>query len=373
MMKLAIISHTEHYYNSDGQLVGWGSTINEINHLLSVFDEIFHCAPLYDDEAPKSSLPYTKTDRIKFVPLKPYGGDRVWDKLSVLTTAPYNIRNVNNTLKIVDYFQFRAPTGMGVYMIPYLKLFAQKPGWFKYAGNWMPDNAPLGYRIQKKYLTQFGGNKVTINGAWKNQHAQCLSFENPCLETSDLLRGKKALEEKDFSGKLNFVFVGRLEDAKGVHRILNSFKELQSERVGIVHLIGDGDKRHHYMKEAKKLDYKLVFHGFLPRSEIFDIMAQSHVFLLPSDSEGFPKVLAEAANFGCVPIVSNISCLADYVEDGKSGYLVQNEKGRHLQEAIESVLASDTSFLFNLALEGQKKSKLFTFDHYCSRIKNEII
>ena len=43
-MKLAIISHTEHYPNQDGDIVGWGPTITEINHLLDRFEEIYHVA-----------------------------------------------------------------------------------------------------------------------------------------------------------------------------------------------------------------------------------------------------------------------------------------------------------------------------------------
>ena len=38
-MKLAIISHTEHYKLPDGSIVGWSPTVNEINHVLEIFDE----------------------------------------------------------------------------------------------------------------------------------------------------------------------------------------------------------------------------------------------------------------------------------------------------------------------------------------------
>ena len=41
-MKLLIISHTEHYRNSLGAIVGWGPTLTEINFLATVFDEIYH-------------------------------------------------------------------------------------------------------------------------------------------------------------------------------------------------------------------------------------------------------------------------------------------------------------------------------------------
>ena len=43
-MKLAIISHTEHYKTKAGTIVGWSPTVNEVNHLLEIFDEIYHVA-----------------------------------------------------------------------------------------------------------------------------------------------------------------------------------------------------------------------------------------------------------------------------------------------------------------------------------------
>ena len=63
-----------------------------------------------------------------------------------------------------------------------------------------------------------------------------------------------------------------------------------------------------------------LFHGFLGRDQIFDLYAKSHLFLLPSDSEGFPKVVAEAAAFGCVPVVSDVSSIGQYV-NSSNGYL----------------------------------------------------
>jgi hypothetical protein len=68
-MKLAVISHTEHFYTTDGTLVGWGPTVTELNHLLAIFEEIYHIAVLCDEKAPKSALPYI-SNKIHFVPLK---------------------------------------------------------------------------------------------------------------------------------------------------------------------------------------------------------------------------------------------------------------------------------------------------------------
>ena len=373
-MKLLIISHTEHYKSTSGEVVGWGPTITEINHLTEIFDEIYHCAPLYEDPAPNSSLPYL-SDRIKFVPLKPFGGESLRQKLTVLTTAPYNLNIIKETLKKVDIFQFRAPTGMGVYVIPWLMYFSGKKGWFKYAGNWNQKKPPLGYAFQRFILTKQNSKAVTINGSWPKQPKHCLTFENPCLDERELKRGQEIIKNKDYTGKLNFCFAGRLESAKGVGRILNVFKNIaNNKRIGKIHFIGDGPEKGKFIELSKDINLNIIFHGFLARNKVADIFAECHVFLLPSTaSEGFPKVIAEAANYGCVPVVSNVSSIGQYVKDGKNGYIVDvNGKIEHeLKNKLLCLFGNNE--LKDMAFEASKFSKLFTFEHYNYRIKNVII
>ena len=180
-MKLAIISHTEHYRNEHGEIVGWGPTVTEINHLVDRFEKIYHVAFFYEKEAPQSSVPYT-SNLIEFVALPPSGGRSVFGKLSVIKEMAKTIKTVSRILEKVDVFQFRAPVGIGIYLIPYFTYKVKKQGWFKYAGNWAQENAPLGYALQRKMLKN-QARKVTINGKWPEQPKHCLTFENPCLDS----------------------------------------------------------------------------------------------------------------------------------------------------------------------------------------------
>ena len=61
---------------------------------------------------------------------------------------PATIKTVKKFIDKADCYQFRSPTGIGVYLLTYLSYFIKKPGWFKYAGNWKQVNPPLGYRFQ---------------------------------------------------------------------------------------------------------------------------------------------------------------------------------------------------------------------------------
>lgn len=370
-MILAVISHTEHYLLSDGTLVGWGATVRELDHLTEVFEKVIHVACLYDGTAPSGMLPY-ESSKVEFVPLKPSGGENLTGKLDVLLKMTHNLKVIKNVLKRCDVFQFRAPTGMGVYAIPYL-LHSGKKGWFKYAGNWAEPHPPLAYRLQRHYLKAQSKYIVTINGRWSEQSSNQLTFENPCLTEEELSLGQAVLKDKDYSGTLNLAFVGRLEDAKGVRRLLSVLANMDTRRIGNVHLIGDGPMRGEYEQLAKRSKANIVFHGFLKRDEINGILSESHIFVLPSDSEGFPKVVAEAANFGLISVVSDVSCIGQYIIDGKTGYLITPSDEEKLLEKLHLALSLEANELKRMANKCHAMAGKFTYEHYNRRIIEEIV
>ncbi len=229
-MKLAIISHTQHYKNPDGSIVGWGPTITEINHLTKIFSEIYHVAVLSNEKPPKSALPYN-SDRIHLITLKQVGGQTIKDKLNVLSQIPHVIATVNKTLKKADVFQFRAPTGMGVYLIPFLTFFTRKKGWFKYAGNWKQTNTPLGYAMQR-WMLKKQRRKVTINGVWEGQEKHCLSFENPCLTDLNRENGLKTIKKRKNNELVNYCFVGAFSRQKGIQKVVEVLSILDHPKIG---------------------------------------------------------------------------------------------------------------------------------------------
>src|SRR5690606_15465084 len=362
-MKLTIISHTEHYKKPNGTIVGWGPTISEINHLATDFEEIYHIAFLHQGIPPKSSLPYN-SENIKFIPLQPVGGESIGAKMKIILNIPTVINTVRKTLKNVDVFQLRTPTGIGVFLIPYLTLFSNKKGWYKYAGNWNQHNPPIGYALQR-WMLKKQKRKVTINGRWPNQPDHCLTFENPCLTEKEREEGLQIMEKKSLAPPYIVCFVGRLEDAKGVQRIINAFGSLNSlEKVAAIHFIGNGEKMEHYEKQCKDLRIPAIFHGFLERNKVFGIYRESHFLILPSTaSEGFPKVIAEAMNYGCVPIVSAVSSIGQYV-NSQNGFIVNPCTATELRHTLQKLERLDSEDLKIKALEAHKAAKDFTFEYY---------
>jgi len=371
---LTIISHTEHYLSADGTVLGLGSTVTEINELLALFDEITHIAMLHDSIPPANALPY-RSDAITFVPIPAVGGSKLRDKLAILPQIPHIIGILKKQLKTSDCFQFRAPTGIGVFVIPYLMFFNEGKGWFKYAGNWKQAHAPLAYRFQK-WLLEGQSRNVTINGFWEDQPAHCLSFENPCLTQEEVQEGQKFIEQKKLKPPYDFCFVGRLEAAKGVDILLNAFMNLKAHersKIGTIHLVGDGSRMDYYKTKVATSDLQFRFHGILSRTDVKDIYKHCHAIVLPSASEGFPKVIAEALNFGCLPIVSDVSSIGHYIHHGTNGFLLKRIDEDGLREALERFLNLTEKDYNRMICSSANLIQKFTYAWYLERLQTDVL
>ena len=67
-----IISETPYSKNEKGEFVGLDPTVEEIDHLGSLFKQIYHFAPLYHNQTSKSFIKHQKSN-IRIIPMTPIG------------------------------------------------------------------------------------------------------------------------------------------------------------------------------------------------------------------------------------------------------------------------------------------------------------
>jgi glycosyltransferase involved in cell wall biosynthesis len=243
-----------------------------------------------------------------------------------------------------------------------------KVWWHKFAGSWNAETLPFFYKFQRNLLVKAKYTKVTINGFWDNQPKHCLSFENPCLTNEDIDLGKVIIDSKNFTGKFTLCFVGRLDSAKGVDVILESLKQIDLKKIERIHFIGDSEKRIFYENEALFLGNKVIFHRFLNKEVVHQILTESHFLLLPSKSEGFPKVIAEAACYGAIPIVSDVGSISHYI-NSSNGFLWNRDEALPFNKIMSYAFTEDSNLLKykskNLSILAEK----FTFTAYLEKLK----
>ena len=77
--------------------------------------------------------------------------------------------------------------------------------------------------------------------------------------------------------------------------------------------------------------------GLMNHSEINKLFGRSELMFLPSESEGFPKVILEAAASGVVSIVYDSYGAHDWIKDKHDGFVVSNFDD--VVELINEILA----------------------------------
>lgn len=372
---LLIVSDTAVYVDSKGEHVAFEPVVREIENFAHLFGTITWIAFKYELHPEIRNIRAVRGVDIQYVLLPAVGGRGLNQRLRIVWTYIRLILMIPVYIRREDIIHTRGPSHPALITIFYsILFFRHKAFWHKYAGNWIREKDPSSYRLNKFLLKKAKRTKVIINGQWPDQPVHVLSFENPCLNQQERIEGEMALKAKSYDGKLDFVFVGQLVDTKGILKIIEALKQLHNEsRIGLMHFIGDGKKRGEYEELVRINNLNCLFHGFLPKERVNRILAKAHVLILASDSEGFPKVVAEGANYGCIPIVSDISCLSQYVKNNINGFVMPTLDTKGLVHSVRSLLSLSSDEARQMAKRAHEMGDHFTYDYYNLRIKREIL
>ncbi|MDQ6419040.1 glycosyltransferase family 4 protein [Paenibacillus sp. LHD-117] len=170
------------------------------------------------------------------------------------------------------------------------------------------------------------------------------------------------------------ITVCRLVPAKGLDILLRACAELKARGCPFVlHIIGDGPMRKELETLAQDLDLydDIIFYGYMLHPEEF--MPFFDVFVLPSRAEAFGSVFAEAALCWLALVGTNVGGIAEQIEDGVNGLLVEPEDHMALAEALEKVV-SDPIYRHNLARTGWNKAKkAYSLQRVISQLKKVYI
>jgi glycosyltransferase involved in cell wall biosynthesis len=103
-------------------------------------------------------------------------------------------------------------------------------------------------------------------------------------------------------------------------------------------LVGDGELRGELEAQARRLGLAphVRFAGW--RDNVAEVLALADVFVLPSESEGFGRVLVEAMAMGRPVVATNVGGIPDIVLDGETGLLVEPADPAALASAVGALL-----------------------------------
>ncbi len=193
----------------------------------------------------------------------------------------------------------------------------------------------------------------------------------PCLRrqaTPLPLRRERGVEIQTKNGKFNFLYVGQIEEHKGVLFLIKIFKmlreDLEDANCELI-IIGDGSK----LKQAQKLagdDSGVKFLGRVGNKDLLMMMQEYNILVVPSLCyENSPTVIYEALSAGLPVIASRIGGITELIHK-TAGILFKPDNHGDLMYQMKWAMEHSEE-LREISETGKEKVKQFGLDFY---IKN---
>lgn len=138
----------------------------------------------------------------------------------------------------------------------------------------------------------------------------------------------------------DILFVGRLEDNKGVSTLIEAFTGLNDPEISLT-VIGDGPLREH-LQDLANQDKRIRFEGWKPQSELKKNYKACRFVVVPSRChEVLNTVICEAQSWGRPVIATNLGGNPDLIQDSFSGYLIPHDDSDSLRAKMMRLLEDD--------------------------------
>lgn len=139
--------------------------------------------------------------------------------------------------------------------------------------------------------------------------------------------------------KIKFVFMGRLEYAKGVDVIIETIQKLKKVHLDQFefHFYGLGSYLNHLEQLKHEMPNHIFVHGYY-KGDLADLMKNYDVLLLPSRHEGLPYVILEAMRAGCICLTSRVGGIPEAIQDNENGFLIDQIDAKSLLIKIENLI-----------------------------------
>lgn len=156
------------------------------------------------------------------------------------------------------------------------------------------------------------------------------------------------------------VAMGRLVRRKNLARLLAALAGLERTDVHLL-VIGDGPEQPNLAAQAERLGLarRVQFRGFVPEQTKYQLLAAADIFALPSLHEAFGLVYLEAMHCGLPVISARPGGQEDYLEDGRTGFLVAPEDVSGLQRALHT-LVSDPALRQRMSAHNREVAARFS-------------
>jgi len=172
-------------------------------------------------------------------------------------------------------------------------------------------------------------------------------------------------------GKLNILFVGRLEKRKGLRYLLEAYSKLKWEQQNIRLIVvgpGNPDKESYRILSSHNLK-DVEFVGRVSYDDLPRYYASSDIFCSPATgAESFGIVLLEAMAAGKPVVASDIEGFRGVMTEGEQGMFVPKKDSDALAKTL-GILAKDAELRNKLGAQGRRLAEEYRWEVVAGRVE----
>ena len=222
-------------------------------------------------------------------------------------------------------------------------------------------------RYSKRLISTIHGQAYTIKNMWTQVIFKVLDRKGLLKLHALTCSGAKELEEiftidhkkiaiipnmiridtfrnpdRDYSQKdsVSFIFIARFHPVKNHHMLLQAFSQLLKHvPEAVLNLVGDGELLEKEKEYARSLNIieNVKFWGEM--EDVSQILKESDIFVISSDSEMFPIVLLEAMSSGLPVVTTFVGGIRDIMDE--NGITVEAGNAKQMASAMLRMAEDD--------------------------------
>lgn len=224
-----------------------------------------------------------------------------------------------------------------------------------------------GPRMEKfnlRYLT--GGKAVTVTGGRTKEYLLGKGVEEKKIFILPNLPNRRfASVPLQTERYYDIVSFSRIDKNKNLILLVKALAKLKEKLNIKVAVAGDGDQLDNIKAavESYGLDKNFDFLGYISDvDKKIEVLSNSKIFVSCSKGEGFPIALLEAAECGCVPVVSDVGDISDIVASGHNGIVFNDTDNESELVSSLEILLTDNEKLLLMREESYKLRNRFSVE-----------